>query len=446
MPQARPALLLLLLLLPTAAGAEVVSLDLATAHARARAHARTLRDRDDELAAAGHRRLEALGRLGPRVTATARYSRLSFVEPAELELPISLPNQPPPEPITLGESIEDQWSLRLQLDQPVFVGFGLVAGLHAAEGLEEAARARRRAAEQELTVQVEESYLTALHARQLREVQVESVRLLERLLADVTRRREAGTAAVAEEARLKARLAGATLVLVQASTAAELAGEALASLLGLEPGTELALAEVPEAPAATVEPANDLVSRALRDRPELVAARALAVARRAQAEAAASARWPQLTLRAGASYDRPNARYFPAEDRFDPSWDVSLLGSWALWDWGVARNAARAAELDADVAGRSVEALADAVRLEVARRHGELAVEPTRLAAADAAVLAAELSLERAEQLCQSGASSCAIVLDAEAELTRSRADRLKVRADARLTRALLLRAIGGAP
>lgn len=446
MHEARPALLVLLLVLPTAAGAEVRALDLASAHARARAHSRALRDRDDELAAAEHRRLEALGRLGPRLTATARYSRLSFVEPAELHLPISLPNQPPPAPITLGASIEDQWSLRLQLDQPIFVGFGLAEGLHAAEGLEEAALARRRAAEQELTVQVEESYLTALHARQLREVSVESVRLLERLLADVTRRREAGTAAVAEEARLKSRLAAATLVLVQATTAAELAGEALASLVGLAPGTELVLAELPEAPDVAVEPAPDLVVRALRERPELVAARALAVARRAQAEVAASARWPQLTLRAGASYDRPNARYFPAEDRFDPSWDVSLLGSWALWDWGVARNAARAAALDADVAGRGVDSLADAVRLEVARRHGELVVEPTRLAAADAAVRAAELSLDRAEQLCRSGASSCAAVIDAEVELTRGRADRLKVRADARLARALLSRAIGGAP
>ena len=61
-------LLASLLAAPAAARAEAIELDLPAALDRARAHSRTLKDRTDELEASAHRRKEAWGRVGPKLS------------------------------------------------------------------------------------------------------------------------------------------------------------------------------------------------------------------------------------------------------------------------------------------------------------------------------------------------------------------------------------------
>lgn len=428
---------------PPAAGAR--SIDLEQALALARAHSHKLADRNTEVEISSHRRSEAFGRFLPRLGFTARYSRLSYAPPGEISLPFTLPGQGELEPIRLGDPIEDQVSLRLALEQPLFTGFALLEGHAATRHAEAAARARLELEEQDLEVKVEEAYLGLLKARQLGTVAELSVRALEAHLGDAERLLETGALTQSDVARVKARLAAARLQLIQTRGAAELAQLALATLLGLDPDAGLSLAEPPPPLELPADPAAAR-ARAQALRPELKVAREVASAREAQARAARAPLWPQLGLKATFAYEQPNARYFPPKNRFDWSWDVSVVGSWTLWDWGTSYYAARAASGEAELARRSVEELSELVQLDVERRRKDAEVARSRIDAAQASVEAAQAALERATALCSSGQSSCTQVLEAERELTQARSELVNARADVRLSSVQLRRATGGTP
>lgn len=421
------------------------SLDLEQALALARAHSRKLADRKTEVEISAHRRGEAFGRFLPRLGFTARYSRLSYVPPGEISLPFSLPGQGALEPIRLGDPIEDQVSFRLALEQPLFTGLALLSAHTATRHTEAAAQARLALEEQDLEVKVEEAYLGLLKARQLGTVAELSVRALEAHLVDAERLLRSGALTVSDLARVKARVAAARLQQIQTQGAAELAQLALATLLGLDSDAALSLAEPPPPLELPADPAAAR-ARAQAQRPELKVAREVAAAREAQARAAHAPLWPQLGLRATLAYEQPNARYFPPKNQFDWSWDVSVVGTWTLWDWGTTWHSARAAAGEAELARRQVEELSELVQLDVERRRRDAVVARSRIDAAQASADAAQAALERATALCSSGQSSCTQVLESERELTQARSELVNARADVRLTSVQLRRATGGTP
>ncbi|MHB8876173.1 MAG: TolC family protein, partial [Myxococcaceae bacterium] len=249
-----------------------VTLDLGQSLGLARAHSRKLQDRRTEVEIAGERRGEAFSRFLPRLGVLARYTRLSYVAPGEIALPFSLPGQPPPEPVRLGEPVEDQVSLRLTLDQPLFTGFALSEAFAAAGHAEAAAKERLVLEDQELEVRVEEAYLTLLKARKLREVADQSVRQLEAHLSDFERLLAEGAVTGVEVARGQARLASARLMQIQTGGAAELAQLSLATLLGLAPDSSLWLEEPPLS-FDRLPDAASVRAQALSKRPELAIAR-----------------------------------------------------------------------------------------------------------------------------------------------------------------------------
>lgn len=419
-----------------------VILDLAEAQATARAHSRKLQDRQDELIAAAHRTDQARARRLPRLGVALRYTRVSHVDPAQLSVASPLPGVPAPAPVQLGEAVDNQGGVRLSLDQPVFTGFSLSSAVDASEHARAAATERKRQELRDLDLQVEETYLGLLQAQQAVEVARQSEALLRELERDAQARLQAGAGTTVEVARSQARRASARVALVQAEGAVELGRVALATLLGVDLNTDFQLADVP-VPDEPLPAQATLVTQAEARRPELGMAKAQAAAGAARARSEAGALWPQVWLRAGVNYDRPNPRYFPPRAQFDGSWDVSAVVSWQ-WDWQATRHGAQAAALEAQVAARKVDDLADAVRLDVARRRQGVVTARARLEATEIAVSAADLALRRSRELCQAGQAPCTAVLDAERDLTQARADRVQARAEARLAHSRLIAATGG--
>lgn len=443
---------------PGAAPAPVIQLDLDGALERARRHSRPLMDRRDEVAAAEHRVLAARARMLPQLRLSGRLARVSYVEPAELELPFRLPNQPAPEPLVLGEAIQNQYGLRVSVEQPVFTGFSLLRGVDAARGAEALAPARRALEAADLEVVVEESYLGLWQAEELLQVARDSVRVLESHVTATENLRAQGELTRWEQDRVRARLAGARAQALQAESAVRLARLSLLQLLGLPDDQPIALVDVhtqvggavsssaheASAPPAGEAAPEDLISRALARRPELQVARAQAAVKRAQAGAAYAPLWPQVRIAASYGWERPNPRYFPPEDVTRDSWDAAALLQWTIFDFGASSHAAQALSLEARVAERAVAELEAKIPLDVARRHADTRAVAPRLEAARLAVTAAEAALTRAQTLCAEGQAACTGVLEAELELTRARSDRAQAVAGARLAAVRLKRATGG--
>lgn len=428
---------------PPAHAQESLSLDVDTAVELAAAHDRGTKMREDEAAAAVHRRQQAAGLLLPKLSLSARYSRVSHVEPGLLNLP-GLTS--PDEPITLqlGEAVDDQYSLRLAVEQPLFTGFTLRRSYQAAARAQALAEQRVRLERADVRAVTQETYFTLLKARQLSEVTEQLVAALEAHLEQMRLLYDAGRATELEVSRLESRAAAARVSSVQLRSAEASAHLALTTLIGMPSTTALELAEVldavaPESPQAAAQ----LLAEALAARPELAIAQEGAALAAARAGVEGGSLWPQASLRFGYNYERPNSRYFPVRDRFDDSWDLSLLFSWTAWDWGATYHGKRAAQAEAAAAARGVDEVRDAVRLDVERRHQEQASATEKIVAARQAVDTAERARAAAVILFDVGRIQSLDLLDATTELAQARSDLVQALADARIAWARVQRAAG---
>lgn len=438
--RARGLLWLVMTVSSAGLAAEPVRLDLAQALARAAAHSPSLAMRRAAVDAADHRVSATTARLLPRLTLNVRYTRLSYVQPGEITLPFSLPNQPPPDPIRLGDVIRDQFASNVVLEQPVFTGLSLLNTREAAQHGHAAAAAQLQQEQQDLALRTEEAYFGLFRARQLLEVTEQSMKALSAHLARLERLAREGATTPLDVSRTRTRLAGTRVQQLQARAAEAVAQQALLTLLGLEADAVLELTQDLERLPPPAE--GDLQAQA-STRPDLQAARALAASREAQARAAGGGLWPQVALRAAAQLDSPNQRYFPLRNEFNPSWDASVVLTWTAWDWLATWHTQRAAQLDALGARHAVAQLEDGVRTEVERRRLEAVTAVERRQASREAVDVAEQSLQRAQRLCDEGQAACIGVLDAEAELTRLRSEWVQSRIDLRLAGSQLRRAVG---
>ncbi len=419
---------------------EPLRLDVARAQVLARDHSPALAARQAAVNAADHRHRASTARLLPRVSLTARYARLSYVAPGEISLPFSLPNQPAPDPIRLGDPIENVVNTSVVLEQPLFMGLSLLNTRQALSLGHEAATQALRQEEQDLILRAEEAYYGLYRARQLLEVTEQSRKALAAHLERLERLAKEGATTPLDVSRTRTRLATTRVQQLQAQAAEAVAQQALLTLLGLEADVTLELTQDLDAPLPPV--GDEPLAQALA-RPELVAARAQAAAKEAQARAAGGGLWPQLFLRASASYDSPNTRYFPLRNELNSSWDAAVVFSWTAWDWGATWHTQRAAEFEARGARHGVAQLEDAVRTDVERRRREASTAIERTGATREAVEVAEQALQRAQRLCDAGQAPCVFVLDAEAELTRLRADWVQARIDTRVAHSQLRRATG---
>jgi outer membrane protein TolC len=242
---------------------------------------------------------------------------------------------------------------------------------------------------------------------------------------------------------MQSRVAAAGVSLVQIRGAEDGAQLALATLLGVPSTTALELADVVDAKTQSPGGAEQLATEAFASRPEIAIAKRNAAVAMSRAGAEGSALWPQLALRFGYNYERPNQRYFPVRDRFDGSWDLSAVLSWTAWDWGVTYHGMKAARAEASAAARNVEEARDAVRLDVERQRQGYTNAAEKIRAARQALGTAERAHAAARILFDAGRAQSLEVLDAATELNRARSDLVSSLADARIAWAQVQRASG---
>ncbi|MCA9630153.1 MAG: TolC family protein [Myxococcales bacterium] len=422
---------------------ERMGLDLDTAVTLAIAHSRKAKMREDEADAAVYRRKQATGRFLPKLSLSARYSRVNHVEPGSLSLPD--PASPgATNEVQLGEPVDNQYSVRLSVEQPIFTGFALWNGYRAARDTEALAHQRVRTEHSDVRAIVKETYFNLLKARDLRKVTEQLVQALEEHLKQMRLLYDAGRATELDVSRVQSRVASAQVSVVQIGGAEDSAHLALCTLIGLPSTTALQLVEVVDIGDPRPLPdAQQLVNEALASRAEVAIATHAADVAAARVEVEGSALWPQVSLRFGYNYDRPNQRYFPVRDRFDGSWDISAVLSWTAWDWGVSYYGMKAAQAEASAAARNVEETRDAVRLDVERQRQTYTTAVARATAARQALSNAERAYGSAKILFDAGRAESLDVLDAATELNRARSDLVQSLADARIAWGLVHKAAG---
>lgn len=276
---------------------------------------------------------------------------------------------------------------------------------------------------------VEEAYydLLALQAGVLAAAAVHKE--TEQALRAAESRRDTGVATIAEVLQARTARSQANLSLQRLAGQEQSARGVLACALGLPATTTVTVGALPDSlpVARAAEEVGAFVARALRDRPELATARALALRAEALVDASRSSALPTLGLLAGVNrqyYDpRPNKS-------FNDNWSAQLLLRIPLFDGFAALFASRRARADAERAAVQAEGVEQQVTLEVWVSYHELETATQSLATARDLLASAEQSERVAMGRYQEGVGSLLELLTAEAALANARAAEIGSRAD----------------
>jgi len=377
----------------------------------------------------------ALYAFTPRLTATARYTRLSDPGSPELAPGVTIPvflNS-----YSLGGSLQVPLSDYL-LRMPK-------ARAAASAGVR-AARVTAAAKRLEVATQARVLYYGWVRARLQVVIAEQALAQAGAHLVDARTAAEVGTASKADVLQVEAQVAAAELLVTRAKDLAALTEHQVRTAMHDQDARYRIGEDVRTAPAAPLGIDGELAPfwrEAVGRRLELVALREAESAARAEGRLARVAYLPRLDGFADASYVNPNQRSFPQKDEFSWNWDAGVQLSWTPIDILAARASARRADARAAELEATRAALTDGLRTEVvagvqAYREAVVAIDTT-----GRGLTAAEEAYRVRRLLFQNGRATSVELTDAETTLTRARLDNLNARIDLRVARARLDHALG---
>jgi outer membrane protein len=403
---------------------------------------------------------QALASFLPRLSGTAKYTRLSkftppsisFLTPAQAA---DLPGGPTGPLAGLAQGfafplVLDNYLLQASINVPISDYLvRLDQAYTAATASVDAARWDVVGARAVSSANGRVAYYTWLRARGGVIVAVQALNDQKTHLRDARNQFTVGNASKADVLRAETAAAAAEYALEQAKNLADLSEKQLRVAIHVPEGTPLAPGEDLDAPVVPVQGnVQALTVEAMAARPEIKSADANAESMRKQADIARAGRWPNLSAFGDAIYADPNPRYFPQRTATQgpiwfPTWDVGAQLTWSPND--VLVNGASAADLDSKAA--NIEANKNVVRdnidVEVTQTLQAVRLADFGIDSSTRELASAEEAYRVARELFNNGRGTSTTLTDAETDLTRARLDLLNSKADARIARIQLEHAVG---
>ncbi len=432
-----PTLIVLTMTIPAAA--QSVRLDAETA-ARMAVEASTLTEAAADRVLASVSAVEAADAARmPVLTAAAGIVQHNNVP--EFSAPLDGPGQPP---TVIFPNITTWYHADLSLTQPLWTGGAISAGREAARMDQDAANWSAERTALELRFHARTSYWRAVATAATVDVANAQRQRAERLLDDSRALRAAGMAVNADVFAGEARVAAAEVDLIRAQTEEDQALAGLRSLLGLDRGTTVVLADarteaVPPAPIGL----EQLEAEALAERPDLKIADARIGGLGARERVVNAGRRPAVALTGQWLVARPNQRYLPLEDAWNDSWRVGVLASWQFFDGNRTRARAATVRAEQDAARGDRGELERRLKLEVETSRLELEAALEAVSAADASERAAAAWEDSSKERYAVGLAPISEMLDAQADLTAAEVAQVRTRVTAWIAEAALERAVG---
>lgn len=418
-PSAPPALTLSL--------ADAVERALAASHRLAEARARG----DVAAASVGERRASTL----PQVNAAAGYTRTNHVD----EFGILLPNN---QLRIIYPDIPNNSRARLDVQWPIYTAGRLDALVTSAQHEESATAKDTDTTAADVRLDTSRAFWSLAVAQESIKVVDESLARMTEHVRDARNQVDAGLVPPNEVLSAQAQEARQRMLSIQARMTRDVARADLARLVGVDPGTELAVSADLTPPSAP-RSVDVLAAEAQAQRPERQAVQERAAGAQARVRAAAAGRRPTVAVAGGVDYARPNPRIFPRIGEWRESWDAGVNVNWPLFDGG--RSHYETAEASAGL--RALQArlaeLDSTITLEIRQRVSEIASNLAALDAADAGIAAATEARRVISERYQAGVATNTDVVDAQVAVLQAQLDRTQAIAAARLAEARLNRALG---
>jgi outer membrane protein TolC len=388
----------------------------------------------------------------PKLTLTARYTRLSPVTQPVIAIPTSMgvgtgmsmmgSTAPFQFPAPLDLTV-----LQAGLDIPLTDYVLRISQNYAAASRNKRAAALdAQAARLKAALDGRQIYYSWLRAKAQLVVEERSLDQAKGHLEDARHSFDVGTASKADVLTTESQVASAELVLERAKNVVILTEEQLRLAMNDTSGQPYAIGEnlgtdVP--PLAPSENLAALRAEALDKRLEIRALDETAWSLRSQAKAARASYFPRIDAFGDLIYANPNQRIFPQEPVFNGTWDVGVQLVWTPNDALSAGGASSESEARAAQTEMQKAALKNSVRLEVTQayqavREAEIALQTTKRG-----LDAAEEGYRVRRELFRNGRSTSVELTDSQVQLIRASIESINARANLRSALAALSHATG---
>jgi outer membrane protein TolC len=349
--------------------------------------------------------------------------------------------------------VPDNVRTRVELRWPIYTGGRLQALERAARAEATATGYDLAAARGDLKLEVARAFWALVTAREAARVVGEAVKRVDAQLADVRSRHDAGFVPPNDVLTVEAQRARQQFLFIEAQNLAASAEADLARLVAAPDGAHLELdavleeagtpvAAMAEAHAPTPE-VSPLAAEARQNRKDRAALSSRMESSVERERAAAAGRLPTVSFVSGADYAKPNAKIFPREDIWQPSWDIGVALSWNAWDGGRTRaDVAEAKGLTRAIRERLAE-FDTFLGLEVRQRTIDLSSARAQLSTARQEVVSATEARRVVQERFAAGVATTTDLLDAQVALLQAELDRTRALASIKLALARLDRAVG---
>ncbi len=384
---------------------------------------------------------EAYASALPSVKLTGGYTRLSYVDPFIITLP--LPGRAPISE-TVSPSIPNNYAAKLTVQQPIFTGFRLASATKAAREYLQATDEDFAASRARLAFDIRSSYWSLYKAERLQQLVTRSQVQVQAHLDDVRNLLAQGLAVRNDVLKTEVQLANVGLLKLDAENAVRLARTALNNQIGLSLDTETEPSSEADTIASAPEAGLDsLIAEAQRNRPEVRATEHRVRLAAAAVTVAEGAWYPQIAFTGNYYYSRPNQRYQPPQDKFNKSWDLGLGASFDVWNWGMAAHQTAEARAQLIQVKAGLEIARDGVALEATQDYQNLLSAIEKARATGQALGQAEENQQAVEASFKAGSATSSDVLDAETLLLQAQVNRTASQVDMELARAKLQKTLG---
>jgi outer membrane protein TolC len=267
-----------------------------------------------------------------------------------------------------------------------------------------------------------------------------SIEQLQKQVQDAQARYNAGTITKADLLRFQTAVANAEQQKIQAATLAETARQALLTFLARNPeDPSLEFVEpVDLEKQASVRPTDtrdEMINRALKNRPEVARAQKEAEAARANGQARMFELLPEVDVQA--AYSNSRGQIFQPEN----SSFIGVVSSWPFFTWGTKWYAAQSAQRQADAAGSLLENTRKQVAYDVASKSAQLQAQFVAVSVAETAIASAEEAYRVTSAQVSAGTATTTDLLDAQSALTTAKANLARAQYERSIARVSLDRA-----
>lgn len=342
-----------------------------------------------------------------------------------------------PTQLNLDPSPENRYDNKASLSLAIYTGGRAEGAIGQAKLNLDSADQGISLSRQQLKLDATSAYFSLLQARNMVQLNQESVDRLVAHLQNVQLQYEVGTVAKTDVLRSEVELANAQQNLIKAQNSYDLAVATLNNVIGMPLDTEIKVKEELKHTKFEVS-LDESIKYSLEKRPDYIqTTTGIDVAKKGVGIAKAGLR-PNVTL---SGYQAWNDEDFPGKD--NNNWGVSLTASMNVFDSGLTHGKVKQAAAGLDKAEEQARQKKDAVQLEVRSSYLNMTEAEKRIDTSKVAVEKAEEDYKIAQVRYTAGVGTNLDVIDAQVALTQAKTNYVQALYDFNTNKAKLEKAMG---